>query len=670
MPEKIPSPQNLKSGPTALPAGFHAVPALPGQDAAPLRLCLIVRKDPDPVAGHLVVLRDTLDARALLGCVTDAGGRVHRWVEMWVQSPQSLAQTPPAHREFLTNAVLDDRWRRQCDAFDQLEPPGLLRTGFETRNPPPTFIDLDALAPAVIAAEGAGQPWTLCKDDALLAAKSLPAYGASLARYLYRPGAADGSPLIATHEDCPANDATRPLAQLLTPGKVVPLNPAAGLLMVRPYHLLSYEQFADLLAGIPTQGATHGTTPLGLIPHVGAATGQDQRSEDGRFFSARRGRAGMMIETLHLKLRLVAGALDAVRALVAHTQRPVLNLTADSFAVSAEAPAPGLPHLWTSRVHLNDPGDAIALDVPGTAAQYFVRARSAGASVYRAATVDEPAAGYGSLRVREVRDDARGIVLVGTFTAQERIGASPSDLIWLRLNLGSGPLDIYAHLEPDRAPGAKPLAVGEWRIRTLPHALPEAIVKALRAPQGYSFGKVYYQLLPLLSTPCDLYSLAVLAVRTLFVTPKNPLSFAWDEAMSLAAQVAAQHAADVPVQQRVATLFDAEPRWANSLGPQQLLADQQLTPADALAVIPRELWFETLASVVRMFPGVGPDSFCRDFGHATPNAIHQVFDAPLEAMRLLLLRTTSLLLADWNFNREVTRLLKRQLTTLPGGQGS
>ena len=159
-------------------------------------------------------------------------------------------------------------------------------------------------------------------------------------------------------------------------------------------------------------------------------------------------------------------------------------------------------------------------------------------------------------------------------------------------------------------------------------------------------------------------------MRTLFVTPKNPLSFAWDEAMSLAAQVAAQHSADVPVAQRVAQIFDAEPRWANSLGPQQLLADQQLSAADGLSIGPREVWFETLANVVRMFPGVGPDSFCRDFGQAPPNAIHQALDAPLEAFELSLLRTSSLLLADWTFNRAVTRLLTRPLTGRPGAGGA
>src|SRR5688572_9996669 len=320
-----PTPQGGGGGTTPLPSGYHTVPISPGQEGSPLRVCVVVRKDADPVAGHLVVLRDTLDARVLLGCVADASGRVHHWVEVWVQSPEGVAETPQAYREFLTGAVLDERWRRQCAAYDELDPPGLIHTGFESKNPPPVAIDLDAMAPALLPADGGGE-------------------------------APKG-------------------------GRRVPVNPSAGLLMVRPHHPLTYEQFADMLAGIPTEGPAHGTTSLGLASHISASAGvQGNLRQDGRFFSSRKGRAGVMIETLHLKLRLIAGAIEAVRTLVAHTQRPLLNLSAESFAVSAARPAPGLPHLWTSRVHLVDPGDAVALPVPGTATQYFVRGRS-GASV-------------------------------------------------------------------------------------------------------------------------------------------------------------------------------------------------------------------------------------------------------------------------------------------------
>ena len=60
-----------------LPAGYLAVPIHdPGE--APLRLCVLVRQTPDPVAGHFVLLRDLHDALVYLGCVADAAGKYKR----------------------------------------------------------------------------------------------------------------------------------------------------------------------------------------------------------------------------------------------------------------------------------------------------------------------------------------------------------------------------------------------------------------------------------------------------------------------------------------------------------------------------------------------------------------------------------------------------------------
>src|SRR5437868_6991527 len=72
----------VKDLPEVLPEGYAAVPLGPDQCVAPLRLCVLVKEQADPVAGHLVVLRDTADARVLLGGVVDAGGQVHQWVEL------------------------------------------------------------------------------------------------------------------------------------------------------------------------------------------------------------------------------------------------------------------------------------------------------------------------------------------------------------------------------------------------------------------------------------------------------------------------------------------------------------------------------------------------------------------------------------------------------------
>src|SRR4051812_45278280 len=109
----MPEPKLL---PAALSPGYHAVdlaprPADARHPAPALRVCAVVRQQADnPQAGHLVVLRDTVEARVFLGCLADAGGRAHRWVEIWVQAPEALAGTPRAYRQVLNNAALDERW--------------------------------------------------------------------------------------------------------------------------------------------------------------------------------------------------------------------------------------------------------------------------------------------------------------------------------------------------------------------------------------------------------------------------------------------------------------------------------------------------------------------------------------------------------------------------------
>jgi hypothetical protein len=65
------------------------------------------------------------------------------------------------------------------------------------------------------------------------------------------------------------------------------------------------------------------------------------------------------------------------------------------------------------------------------------------------------------------------------------------------------------------------------------------------------------------------------------------------------------------------------------------------------------LWYHTLAAIVRLFPGLGPDSHCRDFGDAPPLALETVFNKPLEDLEKLIVRSRSLIVIDWSANREV-----------------
>ena len=77
--------------------------------------------------------------------------------------------------------------------------------------------------------------------------------------------------------------------------------------------------------------------------------------------------------------------------------------------------------------------------------------------------------------------------------------------------------------------------------------------------------------------------------------------------------------------------------------------------------MPAEIWFQTLAAIVRMFPAVGPDSHCKDFGDAPPRGVHKVFEGPMLAFERLITRTRSLVVIDWRLNREVHSVIRRLL---------
>src|ERR1039457_886252 len=98
----MPPADSILSAPPALPGGYLAAPLFPDHKSAPLRLCVVARKEPDAVAGHFVILRTLLDAVVYLGCLTDTGNRLHGYVEVWVQSLDGLAHSPAAAREALS----------------------------------------------------------------------------------------------------------------------------------------------------------------------------------------------------------------------------------------------------------------------------------------------------------------------------------------------------------------------------------------------------------------------------------------------------------------------------------------------------------------------------------------------------------------------------------------
>ena len=418
--------ENILSAPPSLPAGYLAVPLFSDQKS-PLRLSVVARKEADSVAGHFVTLRTSLDAVMYLGCIADAGGRLQGYVEIWVQALNGLAGSPAAAREALSNRVLDDRWTKLFKAFDALDGEAastLVRTGFETVACPPLFYDTDKHEMVQPVDAFSNAPWVLCTDDAKLTAKGLPAYSSSLHRYL---SADDKSPLVPMTQGAPANTNTAPLTEITGPkGTLQPLNPG-GRLLVRRYAPVALEGFFDLLSGAPWDGILAGRSAVHLDrlnEALEEKSGSSSDMADGRLFLGKHGKWGRLIETFHLKLRLFSDCLTDVRALTAQTQRPFLNITAQTFQVNIGdgAHAYALPFLWTAAARVVDPGDAVTLKMDGSDAHYFLRGLSAPANDYQPESVSKPASGRGTLRIRKVMNESAGLILEGTFSTQDRVG--------------------------------------------------------------------------------------------------------------------------------------------------------------------------------------------------------------------------------------------------------
>jgi hypothetical protein len=649
---------NSKSRLKVLPEGYVAIPISENQKSVVLKICVLVKNEPDAVAGHLVILRNTIDASVFLGCIVDSCGQVHEWLELWIQNSGSLVDTVSAIRQELSNAMLDNRWRQQCQALEELEGAAIVKTGWESEQPLPTFLDLSERSPVHPVEVQSGAAWNLCTDEGLLQQKALPSYGNSLYRYLYVPKLGNDSPFVPVTQGAPTNDFTKPISEICgDPARIIPLNPQAGLMLVKKYVPIKLDTFVDILSGKSWGGLKHGRSILDLGESLKTLRKDEPAlTADGWLFLETQVRSGRLIEILHLKLRLLADIVSSVRSMVYHLQKPLLNIRPESWQVKLGEPGRGLPFFWTARAILNDAGDAVPLAIENSNFKYYLPARTPGTSVYRPLVTSLPTQGRASVRIRQVLPDTSDTTVVeGTFTTHERIEMARNDLVWFRLNLACGGIDLYAHLEADSA-----MATGEWRFRSVAQNVHDNRVSHLHNAEGVPIADVPFEIIPLLSSPYDLYSLAVLAVRILLVDNTNSLPVTLDETLSLLHHIETENDVSASLEQRISELFKSDQRWRQALGSHHLTFEE-MTPDEAFSLIPSELWLTTLATVLRMFPGPGPYSECKDYGDAPQGGLHKVFEKTMSNLDKLILRTRSFIIADWKSNEEITSVIQKFL---------
>lgn len=625
-----------------------------------MRICVLVRMQPESSQSRAVLLRSTLDGKVFLGCMADASGKVHEGLELRVQCADVLKHTSLAGRVFLSNAMLDDRWQRQVRAFEQMGTADTISCGWETTHPLPTFLDVASQAPVHPRDDRTGTRWELCRDEAILQSNELPSYAGSLHRYLYLPGSQAESPLIPVSDEAPTNEHTKPLSEVCPNcARLIPFNPAAGLMLVTRHIPMDLDRFLDVLSG-----DTKHHRPSGSVASI--EPGQEWMDRDnqgvgypGRLFLDSQGKYGRLVEVLHLKLALLFGAAAAASNVTRCLQRPFLNLSEQSFRIELRCGESLLPFLWNASTRLVEPGDAVAMEVETAGFAYYVSPLIGEMSVYRPEATSVPPKGRASLRIREVVADTKNAVTVeGTLVTHERLELNASDVVVLQLGLKSGDLCLYAHLAADST-----LAGDEYRFRTVSHTLDADRIGDLRAAEGVPISEVFFEVIPLLSSPCDLYSLAILAIRVLLVDHGVGLPVVVDQMLSLARQVQVGVDREELLETRVERVFRSDPKWLESLGPHHLAAEG-IAPEEAMGLVPAELWWSTLAMVVRMFPGLGPASVCRDYGDARPGGLHLVFDRVLADLDALVLKTRCLVTPDTQSDIRIAAVIHQYLDRL------
>jgi len=638
-----------------IPQGYVVIPVHVEQTTASLRIGVLVRCEPDRVAGHLVVLRHTVDARVLLGAITDCAGRVQRWIELWIQSLDGLTSTMPAYVQGLSNDILDRRWQEQIRSFDTLDPASVIRVGWETDHPDPVFLDVTTKQPVHPVDSESGNLWQLCQDDVLLEEKKLPRYSTSLDRYLFLESAGSDSAFVPITSNAPTNASCQSMSQIIA-DHLVPLNPGGGLMLIRPFYPVGFEPFVELLSGGSWKGVAHGKSVIEIALPSQSNSKQDKTTEnpEGWLFMGSGGRSGRIIESLHLKLRVLNDMIESVSSITQQTQKPFFNLTPSSFQVAVGQRSSAMPYFWSAHLALVDPGVAVAMPIQTSEWQYYLPGRDSDVTIYHPQSFGRLVRGKGSLRIRQVLlSDGKTLKLEGTLSTEDDISPAGNDLAWLRLNLNGQQVDLFAHLDRETA-----MAAGEWRFRTIDQKMGKDQQAAFREAEGVPMIDTPFELVPLLSSPCDLYAMGVLAVRTLLVDLDTKLPVALDEVLSLAKQLASDSEESTDLATRIGTIFASDPRWTKSLGPHHL-THETIDPHEAFDAVPPQLWWAVLAMLVRMFPGTGPACLCRDFGHAPQGGIHKIYDRVLHDLERLMLRTRSLIVIDWRINREIHSVLRK-----------
>jgi hypothetical protein len=644
----------------ALPAdsGLVLAPIHSDSDGTPLRVCVLVRSESDPVGGTFVLLREVPGAQIYLGAVCDAAARIQDWVEIWVQGAELRDLVFSGYEERLTNFLFDQRWQLEHQTAMAAAPQKVIITGMEAKNPTPIAIKRRAAAKGATLVPSEPSTWRLCQDDALLDSFGLPRYSTSPYRYLYEPGASGAKTFVATTPDAPTNSHVQGLERLrATPDVTEIFNPHAGLIRVARFEPLGLDDYLQVLEGRPWQGRGPGAGrwfEKGVYAELEKWSAKPQGMPfllHGPGTPAER-----LNEIFFLKASVLLGMFREVRAYIKKEQLPLLNLSPASFSVHLPEVGEQFPAFWPAECLLVKPGQAHPLKIKSTEQKYFLRLGKIEPSPFLPEALGANSFGIGSVRRRNVLTEADGTVLEGTLVAEDYLRLDPNDLLWFKLPVGDERVELYAHVYTAEAVGPR-----EARFRTVPTKLSDSVVATLKSTGA--FAKAPYEVWPLLSSPCDLHSLGIISIRALLANSQSNLPVIVDDVLGLARHIGKDLETNQNLAGSLKAVLEKEPKLLDLVSPHSLV-EREWSAAQAREQIQLGLWLETVAWLLRLFPGAGTQSYCKDFGDVSPLALETIFDAPIQALEQLCVRLRSILAPTTAANEEIASTILEQLSAV------
>ncbi|MDB6079293.1 MAG: hypothetical protein JWO82_3040 [Akkermansiaceae bacterium] len=590
------------------------------------------------------------EAVVFLGALCDPAGAAREWVEIRVQEIAGIEGMLDASAGSLTNPVLDARWKRMVDGHARSDREALFRGPWEQVHGEPWF--LNAAGTERVRPPG---NWQLCLDDDLLARHRLATFSESFHRYLVSKDGGEEI-FVPLTEGASRSPSTREFGEIFKDLQV--LNREGGLLMIRRLPGLKFEDFVDFLGGKDFGGDPH---ELLRVPAVGPYKGFVEKNAYGQagvgFIHGRTNVPERVAEILFLKLTALRGAFDSVSDAIAAQKLPFLSLRGESFSVSITDPAPGLPFLWNHRVHQSAVSTVVPVALGVGNEEMLLPCVDVPRSVYRAERLAAATEGQARVRVRKITppDDGGLSVIEGTLQTDESLQASRKDLLELDLRLAKGKrFKVYGNFVAQRP------TAGENRFLSLPLAVPPDVIEELERGGMQFSERVDFRVLPRLGATCDLFSMGILAVRTLLCGPNRLLAELVDDLLGLVHAYGGTFEAsewDTGSGQLAGFIAsDKGAAWRDKLG--SICIAEGISAEDAAAAIPNQLWWQIVEFIGRLFPGEMPGAFAKDFDDFEARAPERVFAEPIEALDGLVQAARSLLFGNPVASREILTVIR------------